>query len=484
MAQPVQHLRGGLVLPANKRAATAEPSAIAPLPARLLLPLIGSGGIRMEPCVGEGALVDGGTEVARAEGAWLPLLAPSSGRILGVEDHPVPHPSGLAGPCLVLETDGEDRCLRFPSLPADADPVLIVERARAAAIPGLGGAAFPAWRKIAAGRDGSGIDTLIINGAECEPYISCDDVLMRERATDVIAGARLLLHAVGARRVLIAIEDDKPEALAAMRAAAQGIEVVSLPTRYPEGGERQLIQVLTGREVPAGGRPAQIGVLCHNVGTAAALADAMLRGIPLLTRMVTVTGGAVTAPRNLVARIGTPVRALIDAAGGYRGAPERLIVGGPLMGYTLSDDSAPISAATNCIIAAAPGELATRDVERACIRCGDCAEVCPASLQPQQLQWVVRSRELDVAERLHVMDCIECGCCDLVCPSHIPLTDHFRFAKQEIALRREERSRSDLARQRFESREQRLRRQAAERAAKLAEKRAARGIGKAGGEDR
>jgi H+/Na+-translocating ferredoxin:NAD+ oxidoreductase subunit C len=477
MAMRLRPLQGGLVLAAHKAASTAHPALIAPLPAQLRLALIQNGGTQATPVVSAGEQVMGGALIASAPDCGIPVLAPTSGRILGIEEHPLAHPSGISGPCIVLETDGEGRCTTLPPLHHETDPDEIVARACAAGIPGLGGAGFPTWRKLGSGR-GAHTHTVILNGAECEPYISCDDMLMREAAHRVIEGALLIHRAVGAERLIIAIEDDKPEAIAAMRRAAPDeAMVVVLPTLYPEGGERQLIQVLTGLEVPAGSIPADIGVLCQNVATASALADAVLRGQTMSSRMVTVTGDAVARPTNMVAHIGTPIRELIEAAGGYRAQPDRLLIGGPLMGFTLTSDDTATTPATNCIIAAAPEELAHRTAERACIRCGDCVAVCPAGLLPQQLHWAIRARTLDDAERLHVSACIECGCCDLVCPSHIALTEEFRFAKQALTLQRTEREHADTARRRYEFREARLARQAQQRTQRLAAKRAARGIG-------
>jgi len=478
MSARLKPLRGGLMLSAHKSAATEQSCVVMRLPQRLYLSLIQNGGSYAVPVVTTNDLVEGGTVLASAPENGIPVLAPTSGRVAGIEDRPLAHPSGISGPCVVLEPDGEDRQRSLPPLGHDVDPDAIVDRACEAGIPGLGGAGFPAWRKLGSGR-GTHIDTVILNGAECEPYISCDDMLMREQARTVIEGALLIHHAVGADRLIVAIEDDKPEAIAAMRSVApDAAMVVVLPTLYPEGGERQLIQVLTGLEVPAGGIPADIGVLCHNVATASALADAVLRGRVMTDRIVTMTGDAITQPINVVARMGTPIRELVAAAGGYRSEPERLIMGGPVMGFALASDDTATTPTTNCIIAAATGELDVRATERACIRCGDCAEVCPAGLLPQQLDWAIRARAMDDAEALHVSACIECGCCDLVCPSRIALTEHFRFAKQELTLRRLEREHSDIARQRFDTREARLARLAEERAERLAAKRAARGLGK------
>jgi H+/Na+-translocating ferredoxin:NAD+ oxidoreductase subunit C len=476
-------LPGGMSLSTHKVRSTAHEVVTAPIPAQLRFPLVSNNGHDLSPQVSAGDVITGGKLLACGGDQGVPVVAPTSGRIVGIEDHPLAHPAGIDGPCIVLETDGEDRQQRLSPLSADASSEQIVQRARDAGIAGLGGAAFPTWRKLGSAQPG-GTETLIINGAECEPYISCDDMLMRERANDVIDGAKLMRRALAATEVLIAIEDDKPQAIAAIRAVMEvskpsGMRLAVLPTRYPEGGERQLIQVLTGAEVPSSGLPADIGMHCQNVGTAAALADAVLRGQSLRTRVVTMTGDAVRDPGNLIAVIGTPIAFLIEAAGGYRVTPERLIMGGPLMGFTLASDEAAITPSTNCVIAAAPGEFSEPEMERACIRCGDCADVCPAGLLPQQLHWAIRSRAMDDAERLHVPACIECGCCDVVCPSQIPLTQQFRFAKQEITLRKIERARSDSARERFGNRAARLERLAGERATRLAAKRAARGIGTA-----
>jgi electron transport complex protein RnfC len=303
-------------------------------------------------------------------------------------------------------------------------------------------------------------------------------MLMRSRAPAVVEGARLLQGATGAARAVIAIESDKPAALAAMRAAVDAaggarLAVVAVPARYPEGGERQLIQSLTGREVPRGGLPRDVGVVCVNVGTAAAVADAVHRGLPLTSRVVTVTGDGVAAPCNLEARIGAPIADLVAAAGSYTAQATRLIMGGPMMGFALPDDAIGIVKATNCVLVAGPAEAAARVEPQPCIRCGECAQVCPASLLPQQLYWHARAGELDKG-REHALDaCIECGCCDLVCPSHIPLAAWFRHAKAELRLKDAERIHADHARERFEARQARLEREERERAVRLAAKQAA-----------
>jgi Na+-translocating ferredoxin:NAD+ oxidoreductase subunit C len=322
----------------------------------------------------------------------------------------------------------------------------------------LGGAAFPTAVKLGAG---SAMKLLILNGAECEPYICCDELLLRERPQEVITGAQALMRALEIGRCCIAIEADKPLAQRALEAAltAAGetrIQLAVVPAIYPEGGERQLIKVLTGQEVPARGVPPDIGYLCQNVGTAAAVARAVLRGEPLISRIVTVTGEGVARPRNLEVRLGTPVAALIEACGGYTEQAAHLLMGGAMMGFPLADDSLPVIKGTNCIVVASREEIRPRAPAMPCIRCGECAEACPAQLLPQQLYWHARAGELDRLDEYHLFDCIECGCCDVACPSQLPLTQYFRFAKTELWARDRDRVRSDLARERFEARRARL----------------------------
>jgi len=340
-------------------------------------------------------------------------------------------------PCIVIRSTGGDR--RWPGYAPDPDaahrtPQELRERISAAGLIGLGGALYSTARKLAAA---SAAPVVLLNGAECEPYISCDDVLLRERAERVVAGGQLLLAALGAQRCIIALKTDMPEArnalYHALQVAADPRVVLSVVTaKYPAGGERQLIELVLGREVPAGGHPGDVGVLCQNVGTAAALADFFERGQPLISRIVTITGGGVNQPRNIEARIGTRVSDLIALAGGYEGEPQRLIMGGPMMGVALASDELPITSATNCLIAATAGEFGGDTHEMPCIRCGDCIEACPAGLQPQELLMAAIAGSRADLSTLGVTECIECGGCDYVCPSHIPLTRHFIAAKSIV----------------------------------------------------
>jgi electron transport complex protein RnfC len=392
----------------------------------------------------------------------------------------MPHPSGLAIPTIVLEADGKDVSLRMPPCPDPLirPPEVVAECIHKAGVVGLGGAVFPTHAKLRRA-DAKAIETLVINAAECEPYITCDDRLMRERPTEIVDGIRILSHALQAKTCLLGIEDNKPEAEAALRAALAGTElaervtIVTVPTVYPSGGERQLIKLLTGLEVPSGGLPLDIGVVCVNVGTAAAVHRALRESEPLISRIVTVTGAGVAEPCNVEARIGTPIAELIALAGGYVPPVERLIMGGPLMGFALPDDQLPVVKGTNCIIAAQAGELRPSAPPMPCIRCGFCARDCPASLLPQQLYWFARAKDWEKVEAHHLFDCIECGICAYVCPSHIPLVDYFRYAKGEIRTERHNRALAEQARIRHAAREQRLAREAAARARAREAKKAA-----------
>jgi len=323
---------------------------------------------------------------------------------------------------------------------------------------------------------------LLLNGAECEPWISCDEMLMRERAQDIVLGAKILSHAVSAARCTIAIENDMPDAHRTLTAAikenpategAATIELAVVPRVYPAGGERQLITTLTDLEVPHDGLPSDIGMVCQNVGTAAAIARWIRDGEPLISRIVTITGSGVREPGNLEVRIGTPLASAVADCGGYVGSVVKRIMGGSMMGVALPDDTLPIIKGTNCFIAATAEDLRPRGEEMPCIRCGNCSFVCPALLLPQQLHWHAAAGDLEALERFGLMDCIECGCCDYVCPSQIPLAQSFREAKPALAAHIGSRQQANLAKSRFDAREERLEQREAERRSRLEEKRKA-----------
>lgn len=432
----------GVRLPRRKALSTRVPILVAPPPAIACISLAQGPGPAARAIVAVGQQVLRGEPIGEPAEAGLPRVHASiSGRVTGVE-HRLVAGSGVAVPCVVIGSSGaDDRWPGYTPDPAAATrpPEAIRDGIAAAGVPGLGGALYPAARKLAMA---AGTPVLLLNGVECEPYISCDDMLIRERADVVVAGARLLLAALGGRRCVIAVKNGMPEARVALYHAIQAagdprLALSVVTGKYPAGGERQLIELVLGREVPAGGHPADAGVVCHNVATAAAIADFFQQGHPFTSRIVTVTGGGVARPCNIEARIGTPVADLIALAGGYQGEPCRLIMGGPMMGVALATDELPVTAATNCLIAATTADLHGRHAsppgpEMPCIRCGSCVEACPASLLPLELLTASRTGNLRDLSALGVTECIECGACDYVCPSHIPLTQHFIGSKAAI----------------------------------------------------
>jgi len=458
---------GGLYLEPNKVQSLQQPVRATRLPDTLYVPLSQHIGEPAEALVQQGDSVLKGQLIARSLSyISAPVHAPTSGRIIDIGDYRVPHPSGLKAPCIVIAADGADRSadtgLKMAS-PLQAEPAEIRQRVRDAGIVGLGGAGFPTSVKLNPGPDRE-VELLVINAAECEPYISCDEALMCTRPRDIIDGIRIMRHALRARQVVIGIEDNMPGAIRCLQTAlaAAGeteIRIMVVPAIYPAGGERQLIYALTGEEVPTQGLPIDLGIVCHNVGTADAVARALLHGEPLISRVVTVTGAGVSQPANLEVRIGTPIAELIEQCGGYTDRVSRLLMGGPMMGVALPSDSIPVIKTSNCILAASSEETPQPPAARPCIRCGACTDACPAGLLPQQLYWYAHARDFDRVQDYSLFDCIECGCCAQVCPSHIPLVQYYRFAKTEIWDLERERQKADIARQRHEIRLERLERE-------------------------
>lgn len=461
---------GGVHPAQHKTESTASPIAIAPLPTQLIVPMHQHIGNRAKPIVSAGERVLKGQMIGRADGyISCAVHAPTSGTVSAIEMATVPHPSGLPDLCISIEPDGGEQWVtRTPLDYLALNPSELRNRLRDLGLAGMGGAVFPSHAKLNPGRRAN-VLTLILNGAECEPWITCDDLLMRERADQIVAGGKIMQHMLGATEVLIGIEDNKPEAIQAMRAACAGthFEVIAVPTKYPSGGAKQLTKILTGKEPPSGGRSTEIGVQVFNVATAYALARAVLHGEPLISRVVTVTGN-VERPHNLEALIGTPVHELVALAGSPRAG--NCIMGGPMMGFTLPSDQVPLIKATNCLIATSPKLFPAPPPALPCIRCTLCAQACPVDLQPQELYWFSRAKEFGKAQEYDLFDCIECGCCDYVCPSHIPLVQYYRFAKSEIWAREREKDKADVARDRHEFRDYRIEREKKERADKLAAK--------------
>ncbi len=480
---------GGLHLHDQKSLSNQTLIQPGPRPDRFWIPLQQHIGTPAEPVVRPGDLVGKGQLIAQAtDTVSAAVHAPTSGTVQAIADYPIAHASGLSAPCVVIQADGQDTWADLPPPIRDyisTDPDNLRERIRQAGVVGLGGALFPTSVKAGTER-ATAVHTLVINAVECEPYITCDDRLIREQAADLVAGVEILRTLMQPQHTLIGIEDNKPEAQAALQAALADhpqITLRSVPTRYPSGGEKQLIQILTGRSVPSRGLPLEVGVLCQNVATCVAVADAVLRGQPLISRIVTLTGQGVVQPGNYRTLIGTRLDALIAHAGGYAAGAQRLVLGGPMMGVSLAHDQVPVTKGSNCFIVGTTEELPQPQPAQPCIRCGACVPVCPANLLPQQLYWHARAHDLDKAQDYHLFDCIECGCCAQVCPAQIPLVDYYRHAKAEITSAQREQVKADRARQRHEARQQRLARQKAERQEKLRRKQAALQQKSAGSDD-
>ncbi len=482
---------GGLKLDGRKQLSNEGPIESAEIPRLLEISLSQHIGHPTEAVVKVGDNVKKGQLIGHAEGTVsAPVHASSSGTVTAIEERLVPHPSGLPALCVIIETDGYDRWDNCTPLISLDDPQhknlhalsaeQITDKVAEAGIVGLGGALYPSAAKLETARK-KATDTLIINAAECEPYITCDDALMHNRPEEIILGILLIKKIVGARYCLIGIEDNKPEAFKALSDAIAGyeraihehceqtIEIIQVPTRYPAGGEKQLIQVLTGKEVPTQGLPMDIGIICHNITTAATVYQAVYRGEPLVSRIVTITGGAIKKPQNMEVAIGTSIREIMDQAGWDKNKVDKIIMGGPMMGFALPSIDVPVTKATNCILVSEPGELATPPPAMPCIRCSRCADSCPMSLLPQQMYWYAKARDLEKIHDYNIFDCIECGCCSYVCPSNIPLVQYFRYAKNEIWDDERERNKANLARERHEFRQERLEKmkKAREEAARL-----------------
>lgn len=484
----VHRFPGGVHPPTHKDVSTTEPILAASPTKRLLLPMRQHIGQAAEPVVRVGERVLKGQMIARPEGyISVAIHAPTSGTVSAIEPRTVAHPSGLVDLCIEITADGEERWIeRTPLDFARMDPSSLRNRLRDLGLAGLGGAVFPSFIKLNPGAAGR-VPTLILNGAECEPWITCDDMLMRERAAEILAGAAVMRHMLHAEEVLVGIEDNKPEAVAAMRAAARGlpfgVQVVEMPTRYPGGGGKQLVHALTGRETPSGGRSTDIGVQVFNVGTAYSLYRAVELGEPMISRIVTVTG-RVRRPRNFEAPIGMTMGELVQQAGRHDDMTG-IVMGGPMMGFEVPAPNVPVVKATNCLLVKSSELFPPAPAPLPCIRCGECARACPALLLPQELYWFARAKNFGKAQEYQLFDCIECGCCNYVCPSHIPLVDFYRYAKSEIWAREREKVAADLARERHDFRVYRQEREKQEKAEKLAEKARAKKeeLAQAGGQD-
>ncbi|MGI1970057.1 electron transport complex subunit RsxC [Shewanella baltica] len=465
---------GGIHPPEVKFLSNATPIGQLPLASTYLVPVPQVG----ENCtlavkVGDSVLK--GTPLTQGTSIWhLPVHAPTSGTIVAIEPRASNHASALPVNTCVIAADGKDTwCELVQNQLDDLSHQQIVDKVRSAGIAGMGGAAFPTHIKL---NPVSEIDLVIINGVECEPYISADDRLMREYSQDILAGIGIIHRLLTPKRIVIAIEDNKPEAAKAMQAAvsqcglpAGSIRVTVIPTKYPSGGEKQLIQIITGREVPSGAIPAKLGIVVHNVGTAYAIHQAVTQGKPLVERVVTVTGRNVGKPGNYWLPIGTPVDHVLTATEFTPEPDQKVIIGGPMMGHALANIQVPILKGTNCILVPSSQEIGSTPEEKACIRCGECATACPALLLPQQLFWHAKAEEYDKAASYNLKDCIECGCCSYVCPSDIPLVEYYRIAKSALKQAADEKQQAERAKQRFDARLARLEEEKLAREAKAKE---------------
>ncbi|CQJ47729.1 TPA: electron transport complex subunit RsxC [Yersinia enterocolitica] len=453
---------GGIHPPEMKLQSSRVPMRIATLPEQLIVPLQQHLGPEGELRVSTGERVLKGQPLTVGRGRTVPVHAPTSGVITAIAPHTTAHPSGLAELCVHITPDGEDRW-REQQPWADyslRDKNDLLERIHQAGIAGLGGAGFPTASKLQSGLNS--VTTLIINAAECEPYITADDRLMQEHASEVVLGTQILMYLLQPQQVLMGIEDNKPEAITALQHALRGQDKIQLrviPTKYPSGGAKQLTKILTGKEVPFGKHSSSIGVLMQNVGTVVAIKRAVIDDEPLIERVVTLTGDALSKPGNFWARIGTPVLHLLKLAGFTPQNQPMVIMGGPLMGFTLPSLDVPIVKISNCILAPTEAEMGLSEPEQSCIRCGLCVDACPAGLLPQQLYWFSRGEEHEKARNHNLFDCIECGACAYVCPSNIPLVQYYRQEKAEIRTLDQEAERAAQAKARFEAKQARLQRE-------------------------
>ncbi|MEI8362099.1 MAG: electron transport complex subunit RsxC [Betaproteobacteria bacterium] len=472
---------GGVHPPEHKAESITHPITKLAIPEKLTLPLRQHVGHIPKITVQVGDYVLKGQMLAEPEGTVSAAIhAPTSGTITAISEEVIPHPSGLPDMCITLTPDGKDTWAVLQPIDwRNTDKKTLVERLRASGIVGLGGATFPTHIKLRTNGK-SNVHTLVINAAECEPYITCDDMLMREHADEIVKGIAIVQYLLGAEKCIVGIEDNKPIAASVMTKActlactqtctqSPEISVKVVPTLYPSGDARRLIHLLLGTEIPNDKRSTDVGIQVFNVATVLAIYRYFEFGEPSISRVVTMTGN-IAVPQNFEVLFGTPLKALVAAAGGAKSNTTHFIMGGPMMGFDLPNDLVPITKAANCIIAAAPDLFAAPPPAMPCIRCARCADACPVNLQPQELYWFAKSDNFEKARDYNLFDCIECGCCTYVCPSNIPLVQYYRYAKSEIIAVDKAKEAADLARERNDFRLARIEREKLERAQKHAER--------------
>ncbi len=448
---------GGIQLAPNKAISLEQTLQKSILPSLIKIPLRQHIGSPAKPIVKAGEQVLKGQVIARPQGyISAPVHASTSGIVKEIAEHPMPNPSGATSPCIVIEPDGKEQWLEAREKIDDyllLTPFEVQQKILEAGIVGLGGAGFPSAVKLVPGLS-LDIELLILNAAECEPYISCDEILIRNQTKDVLAGVEILAHALQVDECVIAIEENKTETIKMLQEALEqhvgmDIKLIQISSLYPAGGEKQLIKSITGMEVPAEGLPVDVGVVVYNVGTAVATKKAIIDAEPLISRIVTVTGPGIKQACNLEVLIGTSLHEIIEQCGGYNDDFEYLIMGGPMMGFRLHSDQVPLIKTSNCLLAAGEKLQTSSQQETSCIRCDECAPVCPVNLQPQQLHWHSKEFNTERLQDYRLFDCIECGCCSYVCPSHIPLVDEFRQAKSNIWNKRRKQLEAEQHKKRY-----------------------------------
>ncbi|WP_150538356.1 electron transport complex subunit RsxC [Actinobacillus vicugnae] len=464
---------GGIHPIENKKQSNKKPIRSLHLPKFFYVPVVQHSGWAGELIVKVGDQVFKGQALTKGDNyRQLPVHSPTSGKVIGIEPHVSAHPSGLPEMTVIIETDGKDEWLSrqpiedFLTLTSDQ----IIQKVYQYGIAGLGGAVFPTASKLSLADKRCKV--LIINGAECEPYITCDDRLMQDYTAELIEGIRILRYVLRPEEVVLAIEDNKPKAIKALQKALKGsddIHVQPIPTKYPSGASDQLVQLLTGLEIPQGKRTIEMGIVMHNVGTAFAVKRAIIDDEPLIERVVTLTGDKIRNKGNVWARLGTPIQHLLEQVDYQADNRFPVFLGGPMTGFILPSLQAPVTKTANCIIAPDHFEYAPPEPERNCIRCSSCSDACPVGLLPQQLYWFARSDDHDKSKEYHLDACIECGVCAYVCPSYIPLIQYFRQEKAKIAEIKEKAKKAEEAKIRFEAREARLQKEKEARTARIAQ---------------
>ena len=462
---------GGIHPLENKKQSSQKPIRTLNLPKYFYVPVVQHSGWAGDLIVKEGDYVFKGQALTQGDHyRQLPVHAPTSGKVVAIAPHVASHASGLPEMTVVIETDGKDEWIQRKPIDGFLQMTSgeIIEKVYRYGIAGLGGAVFPTASKLSLADKRCKL--LIINGAECEPYITCDDRLMQERANELVEGIRILRYVLRPEEVVIAIEDNKPNAIKAVKKALKGANdmfVREIPTKYPSGASDQLVQVLTGLEIPQGKRTIEMGIVMHNIGTVYAVKRAIIDDEPLIERVVTLTGDKIRNKGNVWARLGTPIIHLLEQVDYQADARFPVFLGGPMTGFILPSLQSPITKTANCIIAPDHFEYAPPEPERSCIRCSSCSDACPVGLLPQQLYWFARSEDHEKSNEYHLEACIECGICAYVCPSYIPLIQYFRQEKAKIAEIEEKTKKSEEAKERFEAREARLQKEKEARTARI-----------------